>query len=133
MADFGDGGGPPPVRDAHGRFVAGNPGRPFGARGRASQAAARMILGDFAAAGPELLPRMRRWFVPQYVALVARLLPRGQDAGGGAPEALDAGETARLIADTRAALDRIEAGDGTLADLEAALLGAGRGTDSNGD
>jgi hypothetical protein len=32
-------------------------------------------------------------------------------------------EAARLIANTRAALDRIEAGEGSLADLEAALLG----------
>ena len=109
-------------RDEHGRFARGTGGRPLGARGRVSGRVARTILADFEAHQETLLPRLRRWFLPQYMAAISRLLPRpGED--GGSLEDLDAVEAARLIADTRAALDRIEAGEGGLADLEAALLG----------
>ena len=71
------------------------------------------------------MPRLRRWFLPQYLALVARLMPRPMEAGGIELDALSDAEAAKLIADARAALDRIEAGEGTLADLESALLGEG--------
>jgi hypothetical protein len=112
-------------RGADGRFGPGNPGRPLGARGRASRRVARAILSDFEANQEDLLPRLRRWFVPQYVQLVTRLLPRQSEDGASEPEALSEAQLARLISDARAALDRIEAGGGSLGDLEAALLGEG--------
>jgi hypothetical protein len=115
-----------PGRDVNGRFAAGNPGRPFGSRNRVSKRVSRAILRDFEANQGELLPRMREWFLPQYVSLVGRLLPRAMEDGG-APEldALSEAEMARLLADARAAIARIDAGEGTLAELEAALLGEG--------
>ena len=115
----------PPWRGPDGRFGPGNPGRPLGARGRASRRVARAILSDFEANHDDLLPRLRRWFVPQYVQLVTRLLPRQSEGDAPEPEALSEAQLARFIADARTALDRIEAGGGSLADLEAALLGEG--------
>ena len=114
---------PTPYRDANGRFGAGNPGRPFGSRNRLSKRVARAILRDFEANQDDLLPRLRRWFVPHYVQLVSRLLPRQVEVGGPEIDALDEVEVARLIEGARAALDSIDAGQGSLADLEAALLG----------
>ncbi|HEY3800442.1 MAG TPA: hypothetical protein VGL58_18985 [Caulobacteraceae bacterium] len=114
---------PLPSRDAEGRFARGNPGRPFGSRNRASKRVARAILHDFEAHQAELLPRLRRWFLPQYVALVARLMPRVTEEGGVEIDALSEVETARLVSELRAALDRMDAGGGSLAELESALLG----------
>jgi hypothetical protein len=110
-------------RDAEGRFARGNPGRPFGSRNRASKRVARAILHDFETHQAELLPRLRRWFLPQYVALVARLMPRVTEEGGVEIDALSEVETARLVSELRAALDRMDAGGGSLAELESALLG----------
>jgi len=117
---------PPARRGASGRFAAGNPGRPFGTRNRTSKRVARAILRDFEAHQDELLPRLRRWHVPQYLALVARLLPRVDENGGVELDALDEIETARVIAEVRAALDRVDAGGGGLDEVESALLGEGR-------
>ena len=114
---------PPPGRDANGRFVRGNAGRPVGSRNRVSKRVARAILRDFEAHQDELLPRLRRWFLPQYLTLVGRLLPRPEAADGAELDAVDEADAARLIAEARAALARIDAGEGSLADLEAALLG----------
>jgi hypothetical protein len=106
------------IRDARGRFAAGNPGRPFGTRNRVSARVARAILADFEENQVELLVRMRRWFLPQYAAMVSRLLPRDGEgeAGLAAPVTL---------ADLRAVLDRVEAAGGTVADLEGMLAEAG--------
>lgn len=111
-------------RDAHGRFLPGNPGRRFGSRNRISKRVARTILRDFEATQDEVLAKLKRWYVPQYVSLLARLLPRAAEGADG-PELdeLDAAETARLVGAARRMLDRIDAGDATLAELEAALLG----------
>ncbi len=131
-----DGSGAGQGRDSSGRFAAGNPGRPFGARNRLSRRVARAILKDFEANQVELLARLRRWFMPQYVTLVSRLLPKQTEAGGAELDAApDEAEIARMIGQMRAALDRIEAGGGTLEDLEAALLGesGGAGAVDNGD
>jgi hypothetical protein len=118
---------PPVVRDGRGRFVAGNPGRPFGSRNRVSKRVARAILRDFEAEQHELLPRLRKWFLPQYVSLVARLLPRVNESGDGVDLDAEAEvETASMVAALRAALDRVEAGEASLADLESAMLGEGR-------
>jgi hypothetical protein len=105
------------------RFAAGNAGRPFGSRNRASKRVARTILRDFAANQAEVLPRLRRWFLPQYVQLISRLLPRQTEEGGAELETLSEVELASLLVATRVALDRIEAGEGSIGELEAALLG----------
>ena len=113
-----------PGRDSHGRFMAGNKGRPFGSRNRVSKRVARAILGDFEAHQDEVLAKLRRWYAPQYVSLVARLLPRVNEGGSGVElDELDAAETQGIVAALRAALDRIEAGCGSVAELEDALLG----------
>ena len=114
---------PPLRRDSNGRFARGGPGRPFGSRNRVSKRVARAILADFEAHQAELLPRLRHWFLPQYLSLVARLMPRLEETGAVELDALSEADTARLIAGARAALDRIEAGEASLCDLEAALLG----------
>jgi len=112
------------LRDANGRFAPGGSGRPHGARGKVSRRVARTILADFEAHQHEVLPRLRQWFLPQYVALLARLMPKPGEADGGLGEGLDGAKTVRLIEAARAAFARIDAGEGTLADLEAALAGA---------
>ncbi len=114
-------------RDENGRFLPGNPGRAFGSRNRISKRIARGILLNFEADQEVTLAKLKRFYVPQYVALLARLLPRVSEDGGGAeldtPEDAD---TAKLVGQARAILDRIEAGEASLAELEAALLGEGR-------
>ena len=114
---------PPIVRDANGRFTPGSGGRPFGSRNRVSKRIARTILRDFEASQDDLLPRLRKWWVPQYVALISRLLPRQTEEGGLELEALSEVELAGLLVAARAAMDRIEAGTGSPEELEAALLG----------
>ena len=116
---------PASERDANGRFARGNPGRPIGSRNRVSKRVARAILRDFEANQAELLPRMREWFLPLYVSLVGRLLPRVQYCEAAELDDLSEIEAARLIADAREALARIDAGEASLAELEAALLGEG--------
>ena len=115
-------------RDAAGRFAGGNPGRPPGSRNRVSRRVARAILADFEANQAELLPRLRRWFLPQYLMLVRALLPRAGEDGAPSLDQLGEAEAAALLAEARAALARIDAGEASLADLEAALLGAGGDT-----
>jgi hypothetical protein len=113
-----------PGRDAHGRFAAGNSGRPFGSRNRVSKRVARAILADFEAHQDEVLEMLRRWFAPQYVSLVSRLLPRVNESGAGIElDELEEAETQVIAAALRAALERLEAGAGSIAELESALLG----------
>jgi hypothetical protein len=111
-------------RDSHGRFAAGNPGRPLGSRNRVSKRVARAILADFEAHQDEVLAKLRRWFAPQYVSLISRLLPRVNENGAGM-DVDEPGDLAvgQVVADLRAALDRIEGGGGSMDELEAALLG----------
>ena len=118
---------PPPARDTHGRFAAGNPGRPLGSRNRVSKRVARAILADFEAHQDEVLGKLRRWFAPQYVALVSRLLPRVNEDGAGM-DVDEPGDIAvgLVVAAMKAALERVEAGEGSVDDLEAALLGRRR-------
>jgi hypothetical protein len=96
-------------RGADGRFLPGGPGRRPGAVGKASARVSRAILADFETNQDELLPRLREWFLPQYVALIGRLLPRpdGEAAAVGAPA--DAAALAADIAALRAALAAAEA------------------------
>ena len=114
------------ARDEFGRFLPGSGGRPLGMRNKVSRRMANMIMADFVANKDNVLPRLRRWFLPQYVSLIGRLMPRGSDAEADLGPVSDA-EAARLIAAARVALDRIDAGEGTLADLEAAVAGEGVG------
>jgi len=114
------------VRDANGRFTPGSGGRPFGTRNRVSKRVARAILRDFEASQDVLLPRLRKWHLPQYVSLISRLLPRQTEAGGLELEELGEVELATVLVELRAAMDRIEAGSGSPEELEAALLGEAR-------
>jgi hypothetical protein len=84
---------PPVVRDAGGRFAAGTCGRLFGSRNRLSKRVARALLRDFEANQAELLPRLRQWFLPEYLRLIGRLLPRQQEAGGPELDDLDEAES----------------------------------------
>jgi hypothetical protein len=113
------------VRDANGRFTPGSGGRPFGTRNRVSKRVARAILRDFEDCQEDLLPRLRKWFLPQYISLVARLLPRPTEDGGLELEGLLETELASLIVEAKAALDRLEAG-GPAEAPETALPGKGR-------
>jgi hypothetical protein len=97
-----------------------------GARDPLSERAARAILRDCEGELGELLPRMRRWFLGQYFALVARLTPRAAETGGVEIDSADEIEAAAIIADVRAALHRVAWGKATLADLESAFPGEGR-------
>ena len=119
----------PVVRDASGRFAPGNPGRPFGTRNRVSARVARAILADFEANQAETLLRLRRWFLPQYAAMISRLLPR--DGEGAPPDAPVS------LADLRALIDQVEAAgggaaDGDAADGEAMLAAADLGANGPG-
>jgi hypothetical protein len=116
---------PPAARDRNGRFAAGNPGRPFGSRNRMSNRLARAILRDCEGELDVLLPRMRRFFLPQYIGLVARLLPKVNEMGGVDLDGSDEVELASVLSDVRAALDKVERGEASLEDLEAAMLGHG--------
>ena len=108
-------------RDARGRFAPGNPGRPFGTRNRVSARVARAILADFEANQDDTLLRLRRWFLPQYVAMISRLLPRdGESDGMAAPP------DAPSLADLRGLIDQLEANGG---DLQARLLGVSPGAE----
>jgi len=113
-------------RDDNGRFLPGSGGRPVGTRNRMSKRVARTLLRDFEANQGELLARMRRWFLPQYLSLIARLLPRQTEDGGFELETLSEVELATVLTEARAAMDRIEAGAGKVEELEAALLGERR-------
>ena len=115
-------------RDAGGRFARGNPGRPFGTRNRVSARVARTILADFEANQTETLLRLRRWFLPQYVAMISRLLPRdGEGEGVAAPP------EAPSLADLRGLIDQVEASGGDAADLRALLSGFGLGADPDAE
>jgi len=127
----------PVRRDANGRFTpGGGTGRRFGSRNRLSKRVARSILRDFETNQGELLPRARRWFLPQYLTLISRLMPKLAEEGGPNLDLPgDGAEAAAMIAEVRQALARIDAGEGSAADLEAALLGErhNSGAINNGD
>jgi hypothetical protein len=66
-----------------------------------------MILKDFEDNAEAMLPKVRRWFLPQYLQLVGRLLPRDPEAAE--LDGLSEEEAARMAAELRAALGLIEA------------------------
>jgi hypothetical protein len=104
-------------RDALGRFAAGNPGRARGSRNRVAGQVVAAVLDDFQRNEADNFRRLRRWYFPDYIRMVSRLLPRpGPEA-----ERSDTDEAARMTGALRAAIDRVERGEATLDDLRAAL------------
>jgi hypothetical protein len=77
--------------------------------GKASARVSRAILADFETNQADLLPRLREWFVPQYVALISRLLPRPEGEEPQPSEPADPAALAAQIAALRAALAAAEA------------------------
>lgn len=115
-----------PARYANGRFGPGNPGRPIGSRNRASNRVARNILRHFESNQDTILKQLSTGMCEYralYVRLLCHLLPKA-----GEMESFDVGEYQGeeawdVLCDAKDAIARIERGEGTLGDLEAALLG----------
>jgi hypothetical protein len=128
MDDAGDRG---PVRHADGRFGPGNRGKPRGARGRMSRRVALSLLAYFENNEAMILDRMiGHHHLNGYMGLLGRLLPQGAENDGPDLAALEPQEAARITDAVRTALVRIEAGKGSLADIEAALAGMEPGADA---
>jgi hypothetical protein len=111
------------ARDALGRFGPGNPGRPRGARGRMSRQIALGLLRHYAEHEAEILARLNCGHFGVYMRLIGRMLPEGAQDEEAAPdlEALAPEDAARVTRAVRAALERVEAGAGSLAEVQAAL------------
>jgi hypothetical protein len=62
----------------------------------------RHLLRDFETDCDELLPRMKRWFLPQYMRMIAQLLPKNGTEG---VEGLDAVELAAALKEALAAAE----------------------------
>jgi hypothetical protein len=109
------------ARDALGRWVKGNPGRRKGSRNRLTNELAMSLLDDFHCYQDDNLKRLRRWFFPQYIQLMARFVPR--ETGSPRPDfaSYAPAETALVAARVRAALDRVDAGGSGLDEVLAAL------------
>ena len=104
------GGFPPAPRDANGRFLPGSPGRQPGQRNLISGRVARHILKRFETKQDELLERMERWWLPQYMRMIVQLLPKNGAEGLAGEEALEAAELAAALKAALAAAERREAG-----------------------
>jgi hypothetical protein len=104
----------PTPRDAAGRFGKGNPGRRRGSRNRLTNRLVQGLLDDFSSNEAENLERLRRWYFPRYVQLMARFLPR--ETREARPDFGDysAEERARVAAAVRATLERVERGEAGL-------------------
>ncbi len=110
-----------PLHDANGRFAHGNPGRRKGSRNRMTNQLALGLLDDMALNEEANIERLRRWFFPQYVQLMARFIPR--EAARPRPDFADYApqETARVLAAARRALEAAERGEAGLDALLAVL------------
>ena len=114
-----------PSRDARGRFGPGNPGRPRGARGRMTQRIALSLLRHFEQNERQILSTLTAYEnIPVYMRLIDRMLARSPNEDGLDLDALPVEDATRVTRAVRAALERVEAGEGSLADIEAALDGA---------
>jgi hypothetical protein len=114
---------PSPARHANGRFGPGNPGRPPGARGRASHKVVMSILEDFEANKARTLEFLRTCRAESYFATLLRLLPPLIEDEAPPPTCSDAEAAAKV---TRA---RVVLGGGmgpreALAELQAVLADA---------
>ena len=109
-----------PSRGARGRFAPGNPGRPPGFPNRMSGRIALGLLRHYVGNEAEFLGRLSRGHFSEYLRLVGRMLPRerASDADDLEPPPRDVPRTLTAV---RAALERVEAGESSLADIEAAL------------
>ena len=116
-----DASGPGPARYANGRFGPGHTGRPRGARNRISRRVALSLLRHYEANEADVLHRLAEYHVKDYMGLIGRMLPRASDEVE--LEAVPPEEAARVTGAVRAALERVEAGEGSLVDIEAALMG----------
>ena len=116
-------------RGAEGRFAPGNPGRPVGARNRMSRRIALGLLRHYALNEAEILARLTRGHFAEYMKLIGQMLPRGPDEDWPDLGALPPADAAAVTRAVRAALDRVEAGEASLAEVEAALVGMGAGED----
>jgi hypothetical protein len=114
-------GRPQAPRNSQGRWIKGNPGRVRGSRNRITHRVVMALLDDFQCYEEENIERLRRWYFPIYVQLMARFLPRETGAGGPDFGSYSPEEMARVVAAAREAMDRIERGAGTLDDLASAL------------
>lgn len=112
----------PDTRQPNGRFGAGNPGRPPGARARQSQRLIMAILQDFGEHQDEILRRLREHHLPAYVALASRLLPRQIEVGVADPADFTEDQVQLVVTRAYAALGSIDDGHGSLVDLERAVL-----------
>ena len=115
----------PSARGADGRFGPGNPGRPLGSRNRMSRRIALGLMHHYAAHESEILERLTRFYFADFVRLIGRMLPRGPAEDAVDLESLPPQEVAHITRAVRHALNRVEVGEGTLAEVEAALVGAG--------
>jgi hypothetical protein len=114
-----------PSRYASGRFGPGNPGRPRGARGKLSRRIALGLLRHYERHEAEILERLSRGHFDQYMRLIGRMLPQAPDEAELEP--LPREDLVQITRAVRVALERVEAGEGSLADIEGALTGPGPG------
>jgi hypothetical protein len=78
---------PGPFRDHRGRFGPGNPGRPPGSRNRMSRRIALSLLRHFTEHEAEILDRLSRGHLRDYMRLLGRMLPDDPEAEAEAAEA----------------------------------------------
>lgn len=112
-----------PARYPDGRFGPGHTGRPRGARNKVPRRIALGLLGHYEANEEEILARLMRGHFKDFMRLIGRMLPPEPDEGDF--DHLTPEEAARTVRAVRAALERVEAGQATLAEVEAALMGEG--------
>ena len=115
----------PPARYANGRFGPGNPGRPPGARGRASHRVVMSILEDFEANKLKLLQSLRTRHSPAYFATLMRFLPPMIEEETPYHAACSEDEAKAMIAEARVAVACPQGVRVGLAQLES-ILATGR-------
>ena len=116
-----DASGQDPSRGARGRFAPGNPGRPPGFPNRMSGRIALGLLRHYTGNEAEFLARLSRGHFSEYLRLIGGMLPRERASDADALEPPRPRDVARTVRAVRAALERVEAGESSLADIEAAL------------
>jgi hypothetical protein len=117
-----------PARHANGRFGPGNPGRPLGARGRASHKVVMSILDDFEAHKVTVLAQLRAHNRESYFTTLLRFLPPLISDEPPGHEACSEPEAAAMLARARLVLSGGADPREALAELQAVLEG-GPGAD----
>ena len=119
-----------PARHANGQFGPGNPGRARGARGRMTQRIALSLLRHYEENQAQILSTFTSHRnMPAFMRMFDRMMSREMCDEGPDLAALPAEEAVRVTGAVRIALERVEAGKGSLADIEAALDGVVRRED----